>query len=302
MKEDERTVSERESDRKGWLVAWAVALALHVGAILILGLLRLPAPSPPDMPEPVDLVILPEGQDPQLFTEQPEDRANVEPENPDFVSNIASRAQDLAPGGDDALPRLQGQSDAPTVKLDRNESSTQPPATRSPQAPNEFGLETPPPFSTPGRQGPSGTLGNSDIPQPELDNPDGNAGPTGDVTLSTTDWNYSPWLQRFGRELMRRWIAPPAYSIGLLKDGGYAVIDIEITRAGKVLRVDLLQEQGHKTLIIAAQSAVRSMNPVEPLPADFPEQTLILRIRMIYPRYVPPSERRPAGLSRPGRR
>ena len=300
MRADEGPVSRRESDRREWLIAWALALVLHVGAILGLGSLRLPAPSPPDMPEPVDLVILPETpEQPRFFSEQPADRADADPENPDFLSNVASRARDLAPEGDAALPRMSGESDAPTVKLDPNQASSQPSAT-SPSTPpldplnRDAGVE---PFtrhqphpdfgpaSDAALRGPSGATGNSDIRQPEMDNPDGNAGLTGDVSLSTTDWDYSPWLQRFGRELMRRWIAPPAYTMGLLKDGGWAVIDLEIARSGKVLRVELRDQHGHQTLILSAQSAVRAMNPVEPLPADFPEQTLILRLRMVYPRY-----------------
>ena len=49
----------------------------------------------------------------------------------------------------------------------------------------------------------------------------------------------------------------------------------------------LLDQQGHPSLIRAAESALRSMAPIEPLPTDFPEPTLILRIRMIYPRIRP---------------
>jgi hypothetical protein len=37
----------------------------------------------------------------------------------------------------------------------------------------------------------------------------------------------------------------------------------------------------------ASEGALRNMHPIEPLPADFPEPTLILRIRMIYPRIRP---------------
>jgi hypothetical protein len=137
-----------------------------------------------------------------------------------------------------------------------------------------------------------------------MDDPDGNAGLTGDVSLNTTAWDYAPWLQRYGRQLMRRWIAPPAYDMGLLKEGGWAVIEVEISPAGKMLRCDLLEQQGHPSLIVAAQGAVRAVAPIEPLPAGFPEPTLILRIRMIYPKYLPPEARRSArpapGASRPG--
>jgi len=260
---------------------------LHVGALLWLGSLPLLGSAPPpDRPQPVDLVILPD--EPQSFAELPPDRAEAAPEHPDFVSNVASRARDLVPGGDAALPQMQGDGGAP--KLDPKDTAPQTPHATLP-APQDPALQSSPSPSD-ATQGPAGSAGNSDIQQPEMPSPDSNAGLTGDVSLSTTDWDYAPWLQRFGRELMRHWIAPPAYYMGILKDGGYAVIDVEITRSGQMTRVDLREQQGHPSLILAAHSAVRSMTPVEPLPADFPDPTLILHIKMVYPKALSQSTRR----------
>lgn len=129
-----------------------------------------------------------------------------------------------------------------------------------------------------------GHSGRSDMHQVQMENPDGNASLTGDVSLNTTQWEYAPWLERFGRRLMHFWSAPPAYYMGILKDGGWAVVEVEIAPSGQLLRLDLLEEKGHPALISAATSAVRAMAPMEHLPADFPEKTLILRIRMIYPK------------------
>jgi hypothetical protein len=120
-----------------------------------------------------------------------------------------------------------------------------------------------------------------------MENPEGNASLTGEVSLNTTAWDYAPWLQRFGRQLMRSWMAPPAYSLGLLKEGGWTVLELEIAPSGKLLRLDLLEEQGHPSLTLAAKGAVSTMGPIEPLPADFPEPKLILRLRMIYPKIRP---------------
>src|SRR5206468_9731746 len=78
-----------------------------------------------------------------------------------------------------------------------------------------------------------GAAGNFDIHQPEMANPGGNAALTGDVSLNTIAWNYAPWLMHFGRQLRREWIAPPAYSMGILKEGGWAVIEVEISRSGE---------------------------------------------------------------------
>jgi hypothetical protein len=121
-----------------------------------------------------------------------------------------------------------------------------------------------------------------------MDNPEGNAALMGDVSLNTTQWDYAPWMQRFGRRLMRTWYAPEAYYLGVLKEGGWAVIEVEIAPSGQLLRLDLLEEQGHPSLIRAATSAIRGMAPMERLPADFPEKTLVLRIRMIYPKFRRP--------------
>jgi hypothetical protein len=123
--------------------------------------------------------------------------------------------------------------------------------------------------------------------QPEMANPDGSASLLGDVSLNTIAWDYAPWLQRFGRQLMHQWIPPPAYTLGILKEGGWALIEVEILPSGKMVRLELLEEQGHPSLSQAAQSALRAMGPIEPLPAGFPEPTLILRIRMIYPKIRP---------------
>jgi len=129
-----------------------------------------------------------------------------------------------------------------------------------------------------------GYSGRSDMHQAQMDNPEGNAALTGDVSLNTTQWDYAPWLQRFGRRLMQIWFAPSAYYMGILKDGGWAVIEVEIAPSGELLRLDLLEEQGHPSLIHAATGAVRGLAPMERLPAGFPEKTLVLRIRMIYPK------------------
>ena len=103
-----------------------------------------------------------------------------------------------------------------------------------------------------------------------------------DVVLKTEDLT-----KRFGRKLMAAWIAPPAYYLGVLKEGGWTVVEMEIARSGQVLRMDVLEEQGHPSLILAATSALRSISPMEALPADFPEKTLILRVRLVYPKIRP---------------
>ncbi len=316
-----RIPDRSDPDRRGWLVAWAVALLLHALLILVILWLRVPVAASARIPEAqvMHVTLSPEAtppEPPRAFTELPKDRADSPPKKADLLSNVTSRARDREPGGDSDRPRNRGESDAAVVPLDE-QASAQPPsaaaAQRSPPAePREPALEradsrgqdsradaraestmvarsilTPPRMLSEGviRVNP-GSLGGADIRQPGMDSDD-NAGLTGDVSLNTTAWEYAPWMERFGRQLMDHWVAPLVYSMGVLKEGGWCVLEVEISRSGDILRLDVLDKQGHYSLTQAAVSAVRSLAPVEKLPADFPEKTLVLRLRMIYPRIRP---------------
>lgn len=258
--------------------------------------------------------------EPQIFTELPPNRADAAPKRADFLSNVTSRARDRTSGGDAALPRMQGEGDVPGVKIEPEGGPSSPPAAPSAPRPIESSAaratDSPKPanaatqgqasasgprVATPTNtrpdstrqtagedsQGTTGSGRTDTYYQQEMDNSQGNAALTGDVSLNTMAWDYAPWLERFGRKLMHHWFPPPAYSLGILKDGGWAIVEAEISRSGQLLRLERLEQRGHPSLAIAAESAVRSMAPFEKLPADFPEPTLTLRIRMIYPKIHP---------------
>lgn len=311
---------QQHPDRRNWVIAWSLALALHVLAMVGVQARRHFVPVPPPTPklEPLKLRFVSPAatsaapEQPNYFTELPADRADQAPDKADFLSNVTSRARDQVAGGNESLPRTTGVSDAPAVALEKGKVEPSPAsASRKPSA-----ADVPSPAAADGKvtlESPKGAgrtpttplvlrdgsssserfpsasaaPGNSDIHQPAMDNPQGNAALSGDVSLNTTAWEWSPWIQRFGRRLMSVWTAPPAYYLGVLKEGGWTVVELEIARSGEVLRMDVLEEQGHPSLIRAATSALRSISPMEALPADFPEKTLILRVRMVYPKFRP---------------
>ena len=300
----------QRNEGRVWLIAWALTLVLHLAAFLIFQ----SVPSGPAVavvnrrPQPIQLTFArpapetPADTQPRFFSELPPDRADEAPEKAQFLSNVTSRARDRIPGGTTDLPRMEGESDAPTVKLEAESRPSPPPAAGS-SAPEDA------PDPSPGNDGPGdagtattagkpqrsrlvglsndqafrGPGGTSGIDQPEMSNLDGNASILGDVSLNTVEWDYAPWLQRFAIELRERWYPPTAYRMGMLKEGGWAMFEAEISKSGRLLRLDSMEEQGHPSLTLSARSALRSMS-IERLPADFPEPTLILRIRMIYPK------------------
>jgi hypothetical protein len=285
----------QDTDRNSRLIPWVLlSLALHAVAILVLWHLR--GTPVPRRPEVMQVLMTPPNEAPHFFSELPKDRADKAPEKADFLSNVTSRARDRVPGGNSNAPRMQGQGDAPMVKLDRGAPHSA--AASQPQASDPVGMRAAQSQASPQKQNGTsllqlpddalrGAAGGSDTDQPEMSHPEGNAALLGDLSLNTTAWDYAPWLQRFCMQLRERWFPPPAYSLGILKEGGWALIEVEISQSGKMLRLDLLDQEGHPSLSRAAQGALRAMAPIEPLPSGFPEPTLILRIRMIYPPRTP---------------
>ncbi len=109
-----------QSSRGIWTGAFLVAVLLHLGALV--GIARVDLFASPDeravVPEesPTIQVVFPQ-EEPQRFTELPSDRADEAPEDPDFLSNLDSRARDLVEGGEDRLPSQDGRVEFPQVEM-----------------------------------------------------------------------------------------------------------------------------------------------------------------------------------------
>jgi len=278
-----------------WVVAALVTLFLHV-AVVVLAHLTSPfepgaAASPPE-PEPIQVVFAKPDQ-PRNFTELPEDRADEAPERPDALSNVTSRARDDVPGGSDDLARLEGLSEAPAVRLDEGvPEAVQPPEE---QVPREEPRELPEDGSV-APAAPSlrervlsreadprlRPYGVTDVPQMAMRSPNSNATLTGDISLNTTAWDFAPWMQRFRRAVWERWNPPIAYQMGMID--GWVATRVRIAPSGELLALDVLGENiDHTSLREAVIYALESPAPYRPLPADFPEEELVLTIKFVYP-------------------
>jgi hypothetical protein len=296
--------------KRGWMAALILSACLHV--LTLIGLIVmspfLSGKVEAQKPEPIQIELIrpAEAQEPTVYSQLPADRATEKkPEHADLLSNVTSRAADRVPGGDQNMPRMQGSGDMPAVALQPGQAAPSPPSNardaREPQDGREsnqeqgatLGKKRSTAFATENemvrRAHDSAVLlarpeGGSDFFQPEMAAPGGNAASFGDISLNTTAWDYAPWLERFRRALMQHWYAPGAYYYGILRDGGFAVIEVEIAKSGEMSRIDLLEEKEHASLTAASMEALKSTAPFEALPKDFPEPTLILRIQMIYPK------------------
>ena len=296
--------------KRGWMAALILSAFLHV--LTLVGLIVmspfLSGKVEAQKPEPIQIELIQpaEAEEPTVFSQLPADRAtDQKPEHADLLSNVTSRAADRVPGGDQNMPRMVGTGDMPAVALEPGQTAPSPPSNardaRDPQDGRDsnqeqrsaLGQKRSTSFATENemvrRAHDSAVLlarpeGGSDFFQPEMAAPGGNATSFGDISLNTTAWDYAPWLERFRRALMQHWYAPGAYYYGILREGGFAVIEVEIAKSGEMSRMDLLREKEHPSFTAASMQALKSTAPFEALPKDFPEPTLILRIQMIYPK------------------
>ena len=77
---------------------------------------------------------------------------------------------------------------------------------------------------------------------------------------------------------------------GLFKLGDAAISEdeecpwiLEVAPDGRLLRLDVVEEEGHEALTESTLTAFRAFAPYHPLPNGFPEPTLKLRVKVIYP-------------------
>ena len=104
----------------------------------------------------------------------------------------------------------------------------------------------------------------------------------GAITLSTYQWEWAPYINAMKNKLNRVWYAPTAYyKLGLIH--GYTIIRYTIDRSGNITNMEVLNHNGHSSLENSSVSAIKALFPFLPLPADFPEETLTITVKLIYP-------------------
>lgn len=103
----------------------------------------------------------------------------------------------------------------------------------------------------------------------------------GDFSLSTYEWDYAPWIKRFGNELHRHWMSPYAYKLGVIS--GKTIIKMVVEKDGRPSSLEVLQADGHESLHDASLAALNAFAPYAPLPAHFPEEKLVIILGLHYP-------------------
>ena len=115
-----------------------------------------------------------------------------------------------------------------------------------------------------------------------MDQTDFSVEEVGALTLSTYKWPWAPYINAMKNKLYRVWYPPPAYSmLGIIH--GYTIIRFEVMRDGTLKDVRVLRHEGHKSLEVSSEEAIKALFPFLPLPDEFPDETLTITAKLFYP-------------------
>jgi hypothetical protein len=284
-------------------IKWAMALSLllHVLAFIILGfgldflkLLR-PAVAQP-LPDNQPIVF--------TFAETPQS-ARIEKPNPDarYASDKNAQAQnpeaprDL-PLGEPFAHGAFAEADLPPQQ--KSSSGSQPAGdeqAESGSAEKSFGQsheearESWQAITLPNRTSSSassfrrelltGGVPASQESSPGRDNRDTRAPEFGNFSLNTYNWDFAPYLFWLKRRIQSNIYPPPAFThMGLIS--GQTRLRFRIHRDGTLYGPELLEYNGHASLMQTSMRAVEVSVPFKKLPDDFPEEYLEVTAQFEY--------------------
>jgi TonB family protein len=102
-----------------------------------------------------------------------------------------------------------------------------------------------------------------------------------EILTSTDGVDFQPYLAKAVGKMRRNWYAvmPDAARRG---ERGKVVLEFEIQSDGKITEPAVVSNSGNSVFLRAAQSAVRSSSPLEPLPPGFRRPAVKLRFTFLY--------------------
>ncbi|MFQ5640218.1 MAG: hypothetical protein ACE5IR_19740 [bacterium] len=111
------------------------------------------------------------------------------------------------------------------------------------------------------------------LPQVRHDNQESRAPIMGGFSFNTYNWNFAPYMLRLKKKVQGNIFPPPAfYRLGMIS--GETLLKFKIYPNGELRDLELLEYNGHETLMQTSVKAIEVSVPYERLPADFPERYL----------------------------
>jgi len=103
----------------------------------------------------------------------------------------------------------------------------------------------------------------------------------GGIQLSTTAWDFAPYLLDLKHRIKQNWIPPLAFAtLGAIH--GYTWVRFRIYKDGRTEAIEIVEQEGHKSLHRSSENAVRGAAPFRKSPDHFPDDYLEITFGFYY--------------------
>lgn len=153
-------------------------------------------------------------------------------------------------------------------------------ATQKPQQkPADNGLLDPAPKPVGGSLGQSLKNLNQYIKDQNFDNKQGgNTDTDAAIQFDSKGVDFGPWLRRFEARVRRNWFIPMA----AMTLHGRVSITFYVHRNGALTEIEIVKVSGVDSFDSAAFQALKLSNPVDPLPAAYPDDKALFTVTFLY--------------------
>lgn len=116
--------------------------------------------------------------------------------------------------------------------------------------------------------------------QKRYDNQESFSGESGILSLSTREWKWAEYFEKYLAKVQEGWQPPSGYGSPFFFFG-HTVERFSIQRDGRVRILETIEIVGHESFQFSSEQALKNVKI--PLPSDFPEDSLVVAIQMFYP-------------------
>lgn len=109
--------------------------------------------------------------------------------------------------------------------------------------------------------------------KPGFDNKEFSVDNLGSFAFNTYNWNFAPYMLYLKRRIEDHIFPPPAFTRLGIVDGRF-VLRFKIGRDGSLESIEVMNVDGHQSLLITSENSIKGSSPFKPLPTDFPEDFL----------------------------
>jgi len=116
---------------------------------------------------------------------------------------------------------------------------------------------------------------------PDFDNEGSARASIGGIQLSTTAWDFAPYLLDLKHRIKQHWIPPLAFTaLGAIH--GYTWVRFRIYPDGSLEALEVVETEGHDSLHRSSVNAIKGAAPFRQLPRDFPDPYLEITFGFYY--------------------